>query len=123
MRYLVTPEVALSRLSDPGILLAAHELASDPAHLTVVGQRDDPAALSLFRTAMRWPASYKRIEWWDRRDGPLTNADVNYPTLSKAAAYVCTEGRCSRPVVDPAELLGLASELQGQGATALETRP
>ncbi len=123
MRYLVTPELALSRISDPGILLAAHELASDPAHLTVVGQRDDPVARKLFDSAMRWPTSYKRIEWWDRRDGPLTNADVNYPKLSKAAAYVCTEGRCSRPVVDPAELLSLAKELQGERTSARVAKP
>ena len=123
MRYVVTPALALSRLSDPGILLAAHELASDPAHLTVVGQRDDPAARALFHSAMRWPASYKRIEWWDRRDGPLTNADVNYPTLNKAAAYVCTEGRCSRPVVDPAELLSLANELQGHRSATPVAKP
>lgn len=123
MRYLVTPELALSRISDPGILLAAHELASDPVHLTVVGQRDDPAARKLFTSAMRWPASYKRIEWWDRREGPLTNADVNYPALSRAAAYVCTEGRCSRPVFDPAELKTLTNELEQPSRQALESKP
>ena len=44
MRYIVTPDVALARLSDPGILIAARELGSDPAHLTVVGSRGDVAA-------------------------------------------------------------------------------
>ncbi len=111
MRYLATPAVALARLSDPGILIAARELASDPAHLTVVGPRDDPAAQRLFQAASGWPLSYKRVEWWDRREGPLPNADVAYPELARAAAYVCTEGRCSRPLFTGDDLLALAAEL------------
>lgn len=111
MRYIVTPDVALARLSDPGILIAARELGSDPAHLTVVGSRGDVAAAALFRAAADWPVVYKRVEWWDRAEGPLPNADVVYPQLAKAAAYVCSAGRCSRPLFATAELLDLAAEL------------
>lgn len=110
LRYLATPEVALARLSDPGILVAAREMANDPAHLTVVGGRDDPAARRLFSAAVRWPVVYKRVEWWDRRDGPLANPDVAYPELARAAAYVCSEGRCSRPLFSPEDLIALAAE-------------
>lgn len=98
MRYLASPEIALSRVSDPGILLASHELATDPAHITVVGQRDDPAAQVLFHAAAHWPVAYKRVEWWDPREGRLPNPDVAYPQLARAAAFLCTDGRCSLPL-------------------------
>ena len=64
-----------------------------------------------FRAAADWPVVYKRVEWWDRAEGPLPNADVVYPQLAKAAAYVCSAGRCSRPLFATAELLDLAAEL------------
>lgn len=115
LRYLATPQVALARLSDPGILIADRELANDPAHLTVVGGRDDPAARRLFAAAARWPVVYKRVEWWDRSEGPLPNPDVAYPELGRAAAFVCAEGRCSRPLFSVEDLLALAAEGQGKG--------
>lgn len=110
MRYLATPEVALSRISDPGILIAAHELSNEPAHLTIVGSRKDLAAQRLFDAANRWPVVYKRVEWWDRSEGPLANADVAYPELARAAAYVCADGRCSRPLFTGDDLVALAAE-------------
>ncbi|MBK7899591.1 MAG: thioredoxin domain-containing protein [Azonexus sp.] len=118
MRYLATPAVALARVSDPGILIADRELANDPAHLTVVGRRDDPAARRLFAAAARWPVVYKRVEWWDRREGPLPNPDVAYPELSRAAAFVCADGRCSRPLFSVEDLLALAAEAKKREPTS-----
>jgi len=115
MRYLVTREVALLRRTEPGILIADMELTTDPVHLTIVGGKDDPSAQALFDSALRYPSAYRRIEWWDRREGPLPNADVQYPELPRAAAFVCTSGACSLPQFDGKELVALARKLEGAG--------
>jgi hypothetical protein len=62
----------------------------------------------LFRSAQRYSSGYKRIEWWDRAEGPMPNPDVQYPELSSAAAYVCTDKRWSLPVFKGDDLLALA---------------
>lgn len=98
--WLAQPEVALSRVEESGVLLADAELSGRPAHLTVVGNRQDSAARELYRTALATPGAYKRVEFWDRDEGPLPHPDVPYPQLTKPAGYVCTEGRCSSPSFD-----------------------
>ena len=115
MRYLVTRDVALLRRTEPGILITDLELASDPVHLTIVGRKDDPSAQALFDSALRYPSGYRRIEWWDRLEGPLPNTDVQYPELPKAAAFVCTSGACSLPQFDGKQLLALARKLESVG--------
>lgn len=111
MRYLVTREIALKRRTEAGILIADAELAGAPTHLTIVGARNDPAARALFIAAQGHPDGYKRIEWWDRAEGPMPNADVQYPQLPRAAAYVCAQNRCSLPVYTGEDLLALAQRL------------
>lgn len=97
MRYLAGHAARKSDFEEAGILLADEELARDPIHLTVVGAKSDPAAKALFEIALRTASSYRRIEWWDRSEGPLPHDDVPYPDFTDAAGYVCTAGRCSRP--------------------------
>lgn len=104
MRYLATREVALKTKTEPGILLAAGELSESPLHITVVGAKDDAAALALFRAGLAIPWSYKRVEWWDVREGPMPNSDVQYPQLTKPAAFICTEKRCSLPIFKPEQI-------------------
>ena len=111
MRFLVTKQVALKRRSEAGILIADAELAGSPAHLTIVGAKTDPAAQALFASAQGHPEGYKRVEWWDRTEGPMPNPDVQYPELPRAAAYVCAQNRCSLPVFTGDELLALAQRL------------
>ena len=102
MRFVAAPVVVDWRGIQVGAnLLADREFTSPPLHLAVVGARDDPAAEALFRAALAHPATYKRVEWWDRREGPLPNADVPYPKLEKAAAFVCTDRACSAPMFTP----------------------
>jgi len=100
MKYLVTPQVA-RRLPAAGVLLADWETSRSPVHVTIVGSKDDPAARALFVTALSIPAPWKRVEWWDRQEGALPNPDVEYPRMAKAAAFLCADGRCSRPSFDP----------------------
>ena len=104
MRLLATGAIALARRTEPGILLSARELAGDPAHLTVVGGKSDPAAQALYRAALARPGVYRRIEWWDAAEGPLPNPDVRYPQLDRAAAFVCADRSCSLPLYTAADL-------------------
>jgi uncharacterized protein YyaL (SSP411 family) len=102
MRFLAAANTAGSLQS--GILLADYELGGSPVHIAVVGGKADPAARSLHAAALGFPAPYLQIDWWDRAEGALPNAQVRYPQLARAAAFACTGASCSLPVFDPAEL-------------------
>lgn len=80
------------------LLLLDQDLSQDPTHITVVGAKSDAASRTLFLGAMNFPDTYLRLEWWDKKEGPLPRNDVTYPSLPKAAAFVCTSGRCSLPI-------------------------
>ena len=103
MRYLSAPEIA-ERLPAASVLLVDYEVVRPPLHLTVVGHKDDPAAQALFQSALRYPSGYKRLEWWDVREGALPNPDVQYPQLKTAAAFICTQRVCSPPIFKPNEI-------------------
>lgn len=100
MRFLGSRTVRVQRFEESSPLLAERLLAEAPLHLVVVGAKDDPAAHALFAEARRAPGSLRRIEWWDRDDGPLPNADVAFPALERAAGFFCTASRCSSPSFD-----------------------
>jgi uncharacterized protein len=103
MRYLAAKPI-VDRLPASSALLADLEIASEPLHLTVVGHKDDPAAQKLFAFALSYPSDYKRLEWWDVREGRLPNPDVQYPELKQAAAFICTSRTCSPPIFDGEKL-------------------
>jgi uncharacterized protein YyaL (SSP411 family) len=102
MRYLIS--LAEDDLIVPGALIADRELSREPAHVTIVGAKDDPAAQALYTAARAYPTRYLRIEWLDRREGPLPAADIEYPEMPEAAAFACANGACSVPVFSPAEI-------------------
>ena len=110
MRYLAAKPV-VDRLPASSALLADLEIGSEPLHLTVVGHKDDTAAQDLFQACLRYPSYYKRLEWWDVREGRLPNPDVQYPELKQAAAFVCTSHTCSPPIFDPSKLAGRVDKL------------
>jgi uncharacterized protein YyaL (SSP411 family) len=116
--WLAQPKVGLSRITEAGILLLDRELAGEPLHLTVVGRKDDPAAAAMFQAVLRVPGSYKRLEWWDRGEGPLPNPDVEYPPLKRAAAFVCTNRRCSVPLYKPEDVAQFLAESRAAASTA-----
>jgi uncharacterized protein YyaL (SSP411 family) len=104
LRMLVTEQVADSLVTAPGILLAAFESVNDPLHITIVGGKGDAAAVALFDAAIRYAAVYRRVEWWDKREGNMPNPDVRYPQLSRAAAFICTDSTCSLPIFDASKI-------------------
>ena len=110
MRYLAAAPIVF-RLPASSALLADLELGSAPLHLTIVGSKDDATAQNLFQAALRYPSSYKRVEWWDVREGRLPNPDVQYPQLSRAAAFVCTGRACSPPIFKPEDVAGRVDKL------------
>ena len=113
MRYVGTPQIA-NTFPAAGALLADYEFTHPPLHLTVIGHKDDPTAQTLFLATLRMPSGYRRIEWWDDREGPLPHAEVEYPTLDKAAAFVCTERTCSKPIFVPEEIKTRTEELMAK---------
>jgi uncharacterized protein YyaL (SSP411 family) len=102
MRYLVTPAIAIRPLS-AGELLAIHESASAPLHITVVGAKEDPAARQLFMAALNSIRSYERLEWLtDTQTSSAQSTglsdNVTYPALTKPAAFLCHQNRCGAPI-------------------------
>ena len=70
MQYLSVPAAADGRgFLVGGILLADLEMTAPPRHITIVGRKDDATARELFLAALQDPSTYKRIEWWDEREG------------------------------------------------------
>jgi uncharacterized protein YyaL (SSP411 family) len=110
MRFIATPAIA-DRNPAAGLLLADRELTRPPTHLTIVGSKKDETAARLFETALQYASGYKRVEWWDRAEGPLPNPDVEYPQLAQPAAFVCTQKSCSSPIRKPEQLLSRANQL------------
>ena len=113
MHYLAAPEVASPALTG-NVLLTDYELRQQPLHVTIVGPKRDATARALFDAATALPQGYKQVEWLDRTEGPLPGSKVEYPTMSKAAAFVCSSNRCSRPAFSPAELRTLVGRIEKQ---------
>lgn len=111
MQYLVSLDTPDNLRYLIGPLVLADELAADPAHITIVGSKSDPAAQALYQKALQYPVVYRRIEWWDKTEGKMPNPDVQYPTLAKAAAFICVNHACSTPIFEPAKLSAKADLL------------
>jgi uncharacterized protein YyaL (SSP411 family) len=105
MSYLAAGEVAESRqYMVGGILLADSEMRTDPLHVPIVGPKTNSDASDLFGTAIGFYHPYRRLEWYDAKEGPLPNADVQYPELPKPAGFICTGSACSSPAYTPEDL-------------------
>ncbi len=113
MGYLASPPVLDAYGFLPDVLLAEAELKNEPVHVTIVGAKDDPRSAALYAGALVYPLAFKRAEWWDKREGKLTNPDVDYPDYPDGpAAFACTRNYCSLPVTDPAAIPGQIDRLQ-----------
>jgi uncharacterized protein len=112
MRYLIS--LTEDDLVVPGALLADRELGREPAHVTIVGAKDDPAARALYEAARLYPTRYLRIEWLDRHEGPLPASDIEYPEMQQAAAFACANGACSVPVFTAAEVHRIVAKVDNR---------
>jgi len=113
MGYLASPAVLEAAAFLPDVLLAEEELRNEPVHVTIVGAKDDPRSAALYAAALAYPLAYKRAEWWDKREGRLTNPDVDYPDFPDGpAAFACTRTFCSLPVTDAAAIPAQLDRLQ-----------
>lgn len=102
MGYLKSPAIVDAFGFLPDVLLAEDELRNEPVHITIVGPKDDPRSAALYKAALAYPLGNKRAEWWDKREGKLASADVDYPDYPEGpAAFACTSTFCSFPVTDP----------------------
>jgi uncharacterized protein YyaL (SSP411 family) len=97
MRYLASPAILERQWMPAGVLVADREVANEPTHITIVGHKNDLSAQGLHLAGRAYPAIYKRLDWWDTREGPLPNPDVRYPELEQAAAFACANRICSLP--------------------------
>lgn len=112
LRYVFAPQV-LDDNFPAGALLADFEMNNDPTHITVVGHKDLPESRELFLAAASYPTSYRRLEWWDVREGKLPNPDVQYPEMKRPAAFICTNKSCSAPIYKAADVHVRADLLNG----------
>ncbi len=114
MKYLAAPEIA-EDIFTSGMLLVDFEQRTDPLHVAIVGPKGSAEARSLFQAALAIPDTYKRIEWYDKSEGPLTRMEVAYPVMAHPAAFLCTGQRCSRPISKPEEVRPKAEQLAKAG--------
>ncbi len=111
MKWLASDAISGRPGAAAGVLIADAELAVEPMHVTVVGEKDDPLAQKLHLAARALPAVMKRLDWWDPREGAMINPDVEYPELEVAAAFACSNRICSQPVMDPEGLLPVVERM------------
>ena len=104
MKYLVAYARAAPEQFHADILVADRELSGAPIHITVVGHKGDPAAQALHAAALRYPADYLQVDWWDPNEGRLPNPEIQYPQLGRPAAFACTGSACSAPVFDAGKI-------------------
>jgi hypothetical protein len=110
MRYLTAASAEMPRPM-PGVLLADDQLAVEPTHVTVVGPKGDVKAQKLHAVARALPATYKRLEWLDSREGKLPNPDVEYPDMGEPAAFACSNRICSYPSFNAEELKATVAQM------------
>jgi len=112
MRFLASDSVTERRRFTLGTVLADAELRDEPAHVTIVGAKSDPDAQALHKAGLGLPFDYVRVDFWDPSEGPMFNADIDYPELDEAAAFACANGICSLPVFSPDELVTAVERLR-----------
>jgi uncharacterized protein len=94
--------VALQPGLPAALLLANDELATEPVHVVVVGDRTDPEARRLHHEALVTAPVHRVVEWV--APGQPTARGEQYPDFATACAFVCANGTCSAPIPEPQRL-------------------
>ena len=102
--YIMTPAVMAANSPDV-VLLAEDRVANHPIHIVIVGSKNDTQAKDLYKTALEYSTFFSRVDWWDRKEGPMQNSDAEYAVLERSAAYVCYGFHCSFPIYNSHDLL------------------
>ena len=100
MGYLASPPILDAYGFLPDVLQAEAEMVQEPVHLTVVGAKDDPRAAALVRAGLAYPLQHKRVEWWDKREGPLPipmSTARTIPAGPLPSPARATSARCPSP--------------------------
>ena len=84
LAWLAIPAVA-ARRPGAGLLVLDRELSGPPLHIQVLGGRDDPRAVALFRAGLAHPGAYRLVEWMPPAPG------------AAPFAVVCGAASCSPP--------------------------
>jgi thiol:disulfide interchange protein DsbD len=83
----------------------ANKLSAEPLDITIVGEKTDPVAADLYKTAKKIAPANSKIIWWDQSSNqPSPHPEISYPKLDKAAAYLCMENNCSLPMMSTGDL-------------------
>ena len=98
MRYLTNEAVALSSITEAGILSCDYEFNHSPLHLTVNGDKNNIQTKALKKIALKNAPWYSRIDLIDLNRAKAYNKDIDYPQLNKPASFICTDNRCSLPL-------------------------
>jgi thiol:disulfide interchange protein len=118
--YLMNPSVASNDLP-ASILMAEYRIKNHPIHITIIGSKNDVIAKNLYATALAHSPFYSRIDWWDRKEGPLLNSDTTYPVIDKSAAFVCHGFECSFPIYNPQDLLDTLHDITTPNRESMTT--
>lgn len=86
------------------LLLAEEELGAEQPYAVLIGDDGDRGTEDLWRVMLsKLPASVRR-ERFTSADAARRGAKINYPQLSRPAAFLCVKKRCSVPLFTTAEL-------------------
>jgi thioredoxin:protein disulfide reductase len=103
MRYLIQPGIIKQHAPD-FILVTEMRMIEKPLKIVIVGQKNNASASKLYAAALKIPSFYTELAWLDKHEKWPELPDSNYPSLNKAAAYVCYDYHCSFPLFNPQDL-------------------
>ncbi|MHB1949510.1 MAG: protein-disulfide reductase DsbD family protein [Gammaproteobacteria bacterium] len=116
LRYLVEPQ-RIKNILPAKILVANEAIMIHPLKITIIGARDNPVALALYMSALKFPSFYIQFQWYSTAEEARALIGTNYPTLSKPAAFFCANDRCSLPIYDPNQLDSISKKIASEQLT------
>ena len=93
------------------LLLAEEELGVEPPHAVLLGSSEDSRTEELWRAMLSRLPHYVRRERFSSVSALKLGAEMYYPRLSKPAAFMCANKRCSVPIFTAAELIERIAEM------------
>jgi uncharacterized protein YyaL (SSP411 family) len=101
---MFAPSLAENALYASTLFVALDDWLYDPAHVTIVGGRDDPRTRALHRAALMAYRPDKVISLYAPGDGTIPLSSVVRSMVASGTeprAFVCAGTACAPPVTDP----------------------